>query len=99
MKILIALAAGMLATGALAQSTMTTRTTTNSMAPSTMNHSMMNRQTGSVMHNSTSTTARRTGSVTHTEMRGHHRMTNHSRRKCYTQIRHGKKVKVCRSRY
>ncbi|MEO5641656.1 MAG: hypothetical protein ABIQ98_07830 [Sphingomicrobium sp.] len=98
MKILIALAVGMLATGALAQST-TTTTTTNSMAPSMMNHSTVNRQTGSVVHNSTSTTARRTGSVTHTEMRGHHRMTNHSRRKCYNQMRNGHKVRVCRSRY
>ncbi len=92
MKLLIGIAAGLLATGALAQSTTTTTQSTTTKPPMEMN-----RTTGSVMHNSnmTSSTMRKTGSVTHTTMRGNHKM----HRKCYTQMRHGKKVHVCRTRH
>ena len=85
MKILIALAAGMLATGALAQSTMSTTTTTNSMAPSTMDHHEMK------------TTMRHSDS----HMSGDRGMMMRHRhyRKCYMQMRHGHRVKVCRMRH
>jgi hypothetical protein len=89
MKILIALAAGMLATGALAQSTMTT--TTNTMAPSMMNHSTMDhhKMTTSMHHSET----RMSGDRDHMMMRHHHH------RKCYMQMRHGHSVRVCRTRH
>ena len=87
MKILIAIAAGMIATGALAQSTMTTMTTTNNMAPSTMEHRQMK------------TTIRH--SETHmSDDRDHMMMMrHHHHRKCYMQMRHGRRVQVCRTRY
>ena len=93
MKLLIGIAAGLIATGALAQST----TTTTSQSTTTKPPAEMNRSTGSVVHNSTTTssTVRKTGSVTHTATRAPHR-TN---RKCYTQMRNGKKVRVCRTRH
>lgn len=90
MKILIALAAGMLATGALAQSTTTTTTdTTNSMAPSMMNHSTMDHHNmkTSMRHSET----RMSGDRDEMMMRHHHRM----HRMCHNRWHHGHKMRTC----
>ena len=87
MKMIIMVAAGLLSTGAIAQtSTMQTTTTTTKPAPAP-----------TVMNHSTTTSMRHSESPMRTS--DNHKMRHHMRRKCYNQMRHGHKVRVCRSRY
>ena len=87
MKMIIMVAAGLLSTGAIAQtSTMQTTTTTTKPAPAP-----------TMMSHSTTTSMRH--SETHVRASDSHKMRHHMRRKCYNQMRHGHKVRVCRSRY
>ena len=84
MKALILIAAGLLSSGAIAQSTM----------GNSMGNSMGSTTTGSMTHE-TKTTSMHTGSVTHTGMAMHHHMA--MRHGCAMRMRHGHKVKVCTS--
>ena len=89
MKMIIMVAAGLLSTGAIAQtSTMQTTTTTTKPAPAPA-PTMMNHSTTTSMRHSES----------HMRASDGHKMRHHMRRKCYNQMRHGHKVRVCRSRY
>lgn len=83
MRILIGLAAGMLATTALAQTTTTTNSTT-SMGTMPMPDKMMN---------TTSTTATHESKSMHSTTAGHHRMSG--KRHCHTMMKHGKKTRMC----
>ena len=83
MKMIIMVAAGLLSTGAIAQ-TSTMQTTKPAPAPTMMNHS-------------TTTSTRH--SESHMRASDNHKMRHHMRRKCYNQMRHGHRVRVCRSRY
>ena len=84
MRILIGLAAGMLATAAMAQTTNSTET----MGAMAMPDKAMN---------TTSTTATQKSSSMHSSMSGNHAM--HSKRMCHTHMRHGKKVRVCKTHH
>ena len=84
MRILIGIAAGMLATAAMAQ-------TNNSMAP------MGNMAMPEKPMATSTTTATHESSSMHSSMSGNHAM--HNKRMCHTHMRHGKKVRVCKTHH
>ena len=89
MRILIGLAAGVLATAAFAQTSTTTET--NSMG--TMGTMAMPDKATATK----STTATHESKSMHSTMSGKGAM--HSHRKCQTHMRHGKKVRVCKTQH